>query len=170
MTSIKVETEYGYTLLSGVTLVMTYMLHARFVVVRQKIKSYPPEFMDQFKEQHEAVLPSKVGDIGNPDSGNGLYSKKLSYKDWLMVNNAHRSHKFFLEWMPVVLLFIVIGGLQFPIGTAVAGFLFTFGRILCTIGLVHIKIKVKQAGDIIWEIALLGLFVLNILSIVYIYL
>lgn len=36
-------------------------------------------------------------DQGYPDTGSGLYSKKLSYKDWFEFNLTQRVHANFLE-------------------------------------------------------------------------
>lgn len=68
-----------------------------------------------------------------------------------------------------MLLCIVVAGLKFSIPTAVAGFLFSLGRILCTIGLLKVNKKIKMAGDFMWEVALFALLILSILTFVWIY-
>ena len=50
--------------------------------------------MKKFNDEHIAAfgtasIPAKGG---YPDSGNGYYSDKLSYKQWLNLNNAFRTH------------------------------------------------------------------------------
>ena len=52
-----------------------------------------------FDELHKKSFPGSSGapQQGYPDMGCGLYSEKLSYKDWFTFNLAARVHGNFLE-------------------------------------------------------------------------
>lgn len=72
--------------------------------------------------------------------------------------------------MPIVLLFIIIGGLGYPIATAVIGFVYSVSRIIYTIGYTSSKgAKGRIAGSAISFLAMFGVIILSIMSIVKIY-
>ena len=58
---------------------------------RIRSKVFSKEFMSQFDQQHQEAFgtPATVG--GYPDTGNGYYADKLSYKDWYVFNNWQRA-------------------------------------------------------------------------------
>jgi len=47
---------------------------------------------------------------GYPDCGNGVYSQKLSYKQWFDFNLAVRTHMNFIEIVTPAIVMILIGG------------------------------------------------------------
>ncbi len=55
--------------------------------------------MKQFDELHMKSVPKSGGAPGDgyPDLGSGVYSEKLSYKDWFNFNLSQRAHFNFLE-------------------------------------------------------------------------
>ena len=67
---------------------------------------------------------------GFPDSGDGRYSQKLEYKDWVKFNNAMRSHMNFVELLPMILTYLLIGGLFLPLIAMICGYVFIAGRII----------------------------------------
>ena len=72
--------------------------------------------------------------------------------------------------MPIVLIFIVIGGLAYPIATAVTGFIYTASRIVYTIGYTSSKgAKGRIAGSAISFLAMFALIILSIMTIFKIY-
>ena len=69
-----------------------------------------------------------------------------------------------------MLLFIVMGGLGYPIATTVIGFIYSASRIIYTIGYTSNKgAKGRIAGSAISFLAMFGLIILSIMSIVKIY-
>ena len=85
------------------------------VVVPARFKAFNKEFMEQFKEEHEKAFPGSEPAVGgHPDAGDGRYSDKLAYKDWVEFNNAFRTHMNFVEMLPVIVVSLVLGGLFVP--------------------------------------------------------
>ena len=54
--------------------------------------------------------------------GNGFYADKLSYAQWFDFNNSVRSNLNFVESMPILMVYILIGGLVFPQVSMYIGF------------------------------------------------
>ena len=89
--------------------------------------------MEQFKEEHKKSFPDSEPAVGGfPDAGDGRYSDKLDYKSWVEFNNAQRVHQNFVELLPVIVTFLLLGGLVLPKITMWIGFLHAFARIIYT--------------------------------------
>lgn len=59
---------------------------------------FSDQFMKtNFEKDHLKYVKQPVPKQGYPDCGNGLYSDKLSYKDWFQFNLDQRAHKNYLE-------------------------------------------------------------------------
>jgi len=52
---------------------------------------------DNFGEIHKKATGKEVEEGGYPDMGSGVYSMKLSYKDWYDFNNGQRVHLNYVE-------------------------------------------------------------------------
>ena len=52
------------------------------------------KYMDNFLTDHHIAFgqSSLLHPHGDPDDGNGYYSKKLSYKEWYEINCAKRAY------------------------------------------------------------------------------
>ena len=70
---------------------------------------------------------------GFPDCGDGRYSQKLPYADWVKFNNAMRVHQNFVEMLPVILTVLCVSGLFLPKITMYVGFINAGARIVYTI-------------------------------------
>lgn len=56
-------------------------------VVPTRMKLFNKEFMSQFTEEHKKYFPDGEPAVGGwPDAGEGRYSDKLAYKDWVDFN------------------------------------------------------------------------------------
>lgn len=167
---ISVEPEFGYALLAAIVLCIVYIFHGPCVIARARGRYFSKTFMQEnFGEVHRESFGSEIAGGGAPDSGNGWYADKMSYKNWVEFNIANRTAVHILEWMPVTLLMIVIGGIKLPIPAAIAGFVFVLGRIILTIGVLSYGPRGRMLGGAIAEIALLGNFVIAIWSLVKVY-
>ena len=71
---------------------------------------------ENFDEIHMKNIPESGGAPahGYPDMGHGVYSEKLSYKDWFLFNLAQRAHFNFLEQIQIVIFLILVAGVKFP--------------------------------------------------------
>ena len=99
--------------------------------------------------------------------GSGLYSSKLSYKDWYEFNSAQRAHYNFLEWIASTLIMIIIAGIYFPIPAASLGLAIFIARIIYSVGYVMGGPKGRSVGALINDFAMLGAFVLSVISSIY---
>lgn len=83
--------------------------------------------MGEFFETHTRLYESAPPERGYPDSGSGIYSSKLTYKDWFDYNSAVRVHMNFVEQLPIVLVIIFLAGLKLPYQT----FILSVGYFIC---------------------------------------
>ena len=51
---------------------------------------------------------------GYPDTGNGVYSDKLTYEQWFTWNKANRGHLNFLETVSIVCFLVLVTGIELP--------------------------------------------------------
>ena len=64
--------------------------------------------MQQFNELHQEAFGTDISPGGYPDTGNGFYADKLSYKDWYTFNNWQRAHLNFWETIAPVFTLCLI--------------------------------------------------------------
>ena len=107
--------------------------------------------MEQFKEEHQKAFgeDSVPAPGGFPDCGDGRYSEKLSYKDWIEFNNAQRVHQQFTESLPFMLTVILISGLYLPFITMLIAFLNCGTRMLYTICYVKSGSDARRLGQLL---------------------
>jgi len=107
-------------ILAGLAVNFAFCNNASFGAAGMRREIFNPEFMKQFKEEHKKNYPETELDLGgNPDSGNGWYSKKLPLADWVRFNTAMRIHLNYVENLPLLILTTPIAGLYCPIPTMV---------------------------------------------------
>ena len=72
------------------SLLIQYAATMYFLTMAARIKVFTKEFMAHFAETHANAFPKRPvpPQWGYPDTGNGFYSKRLSYKDWYNMNNG----------------------------------------------------------------------------------
>ena len=118
-----------------------------------------------FGEEHRKAFPGdkEVPKGGYPDNGSGIYSRKLSYKDWFEFNLAQRAHLNFVEQVFFVCFLILVSGVKYPIYATGAGALYAVGRLLYAIGYSS-KVEGRLIGFLVVSISLLGLFGMSIMT------
>jgi hypothetical protein len=79
---ITLPDQYPYVL--AVTCAITFhCLIVGFGAGSKRRTLFNSEFMNKhFENQHQKEMKEKIPSGGYPDCGNGVYSDKLSYKDW----------------------------------------------------------------------------------------
>ena len=101
---------------------------------RSRAGIFNQEFMKGFEVEHEKAFPgTKPAAGGFPDCGDGRYGQKLEYKDWVTFCNAFRVHSNFVEQLPMMLTWLLIGGLFLPFISMIVGFLACGGRIIYSV-------------------------------------
>ena len=93
MVKIDIDPNFGLVVLEAVALCALYYIITWVVVLATRFKTFPNKWLiETFKEEHKKSFPNegdtKVGLLGFPDNGNGLYSQKLTYKQWYDFQSA----------------------------------------------------------------------------------
>src|SRR6476469_5161277 len=90
--------------------------------------------MDNFKDDHKIAFgkDAKLHPHGDPDSGDGWYGNKLSYKEWYELSCAKRGYLEQAENSTVAITWLVIGGLKYPWPAIGAGLAYLLGSIVLT--------------------------------------
>lgn len=159
--------EYGYVIITVALQGLQVLILGFAVVGRTRSKVFNEEFMEKnFGAEHQQVTGWSIGKEGYPDMGNGRYSQALPYADWLAFNKAQRTHHNLVEQIASMMIFTLFAGLFFPYPAVGVGFLFILARVLY-LGYLKpegARNKLRSAGAILGDLALLGGFGLSIAS------
>ncbi len=91
---------------------------------------------DNFGKLHMDTFNEEIGAGGHPDTGSGVYSQKLPYKEWVEFNNSQRVHLHFVEWIATYLFLLGSAGAYYPITAASIGLAIFIDRIFYGLGYV----------------------------------
>eukprot|EP00835_Amoeboradix_gromovi_P004297 NODE_326_length_10940_cov_0.392122.p7 type:complete len:149 gc:universal NODE_326_length_10940_cov_0.392122:3849-3403(-) len=108
-------------------------------------------------------LRKKYG-IKYPDNGNGRYSVNLSDDQWFKFNCAQRAHHNYLEALPMLITWCLIGGIYYPVYSATLGLCTIFGRQLYASGYRTHGPDGRRYGAGVSAIGHIGMFVMAIMS------
>lgn len=165
----EVEEHFQLAVLSAVIYSFFLILIGFLIPMRAREQVFTKEFMlANFEKEHRENTGQNVENThGYPDMGQGRYSDKLPYNDWLKFAKAQRTHYNFLEnWGPQT-LFIIVGGLRYPIFSAVLGFVAIAGRVLYTAGYMFptgSSNPMRVLGAITGDIVMIISFVLSVIA------
>ena len=161
--------EHGY-LLIALGLIAFECLVVGFVVAgAARGKVFNKQFMEtNFGDLHFQHFKEPINTQGYPDMGTGRYAEKLSYNDWVHFNNAQRAHYNFVEQIGSILALLAIGGIVYPVPAAIFGFIFFVARFFyCWYASAQgAKHPLRRVGALLGDVALLGAFVLTIMTAV----
>ena len=130
---VVLPSEYPLILLGCVILCCECFLMGPIVIAPARFGTFTKEFMAQFKDEHEKAFPGTEPAAGGfPDCGDGRYSAKLPYKDWVTFNNAMRVHLNFVEMLPAIVTILCLSGLFLPKITMYVAFINAGARIIYT--------------------------------------
>jgi hypothetical protein len=130
----------------------------------QRRKHFSEDYMRRFEEIHEREVGGKVPKGGYPDMGNGRYTLDWQYDQWFSFNNWQRVHYNYLEHYTAIVVFMLISIFYHPLACAILGFIYALGRLIYTIGYVKTP-NMRGLGAIVLDLALVGLFILSLVSI-----
>lgn len=106
--------EYPLVIFTGLA-INIYAVGQAAAVTRKRAKIFPVEFLEKyFGEQHKKAMGQDIDALGYPDTGNGLYAQKLSYRDWYEFNVLQRIHLNNLEALPLCLTSLLAAGIYRP--------------------------------------------------------
>lgn len=127
--------QYGYVVLASMGIGLQCFFTGFGVSMRARQKYFTDQFMqDNFGEIHQKEVGKPLPKLGYPDSGSGIYSEKLTYKQWFEINNAARCHQNYVEQVGIVIPTTLIAGWYHPIPAATLGFGYIAGRVAYTLG------------------------------------
>ena len=162
--SIVVPKEFPYIILSLVVLCFECVVISFVVVGSARKKHFNKKFMEQFTVEHKKHFPETEPSVGGwPDAGDGRYSEKLDYKSWVEFNNSMRVHQNFVEFLPVIAVFLIIGGFVLPTLAMWVGITNAIARPIYTVMYVKFGSNSRALGAIAGS---LPLYVLGLSSFV----
>ena len=127
---------------------------------------FTKEFMQEhFGETHEKETKNPIGGGGYPDCGNGIYSDKLSYKDWMAFNQDQRIHKNMIEQLTIISFLLLAAGVVHPVVTIILGGIYILARVLYLIGY-KISPKGRLLGAPLVLLSLFGSFILAFVALI----
>lgn len=135
MAGIVITKDFAAPVFVTLALSFQYFIITMVVPMRARAKNFPYHWLKaNFGEDHQEAFGTKIPDSGYPDIGDGRYSKKLSYAQWLEVMAAQRTALNYLEQLPLILFSTIVSGFEYPIVAASLGAAYFLGRVLYTIG------------------------------------
>ena len=160
--------EYGWVLLCACVMGLSVILMGFIFASGARSKVFTEDFMKtNFGQEHKALTGEDIGKGGYPDTGSGYYSSKLNYEQWLTMNNGQRAHMNFVEWIATCEVFLLIGGLYFPIPAAAVGLGLVIFRFIYGIGYVRSGANGRYVGAIVSDLLFLAQFVIAVISSIY---
>ena len=115
---------------------------------------------------HKETFPDQeIDKMGNPDQGNGWYSKTLALKEYVMINSAQRIIWNYLEALPYLIIETIIAGLVYTDITVGCVWAFLLGRIIYSFGFAKAP-QFRGPGFLIGMLAVMTLHVLCILTLI----
>jgi len=146
----KVGKSYGLVVIAATTIGLECWATGFAFAMPVRTRIFNKEFMQKhFGEIHRQEVGGEVSSLGYPDMGNGRYSEKLSYKDWLEFNSAQRAHYNFVEQVGIVIPMTLLAGLSAPYLASAAGFAYAIGRFMYSYGYINKGPKGRELGAVI---------------------
>lgn len=158
------DNDFGYVMIVGSFIALEVVIFARIFGGAPR-KVYSQKFMSEnFGKLHMDAFNEEIGAGGHPDTGSGVYSQKLPYKDWVEFNNSQRVHLHFVEWIATYLFCLVSAGAYYPVTAASLGLAIFIVRIWYALGYVIQGPKGRVIPFIVNIILTVALGVISILS------
>lgn len=127
--------QYGYVVLASMGIGIQCFFTGYGVAMRARNKYFNDQYLQEnFGDIHQREVGTPMPKLGYPDNGSGIYSQKLTYKQWFELNNAQRCHQNYVEHVGIVIPATLIAGWYYPIPAAVLGFGYITGRVAYTMG------------------------------------
>ena len=157
---------YPYALMGlAANYLFCFLCNPLFIMPARKAV-FTEENLRQHAETHKTTFPGQsIDKMGNPDQGNGWYSKTLNLKDYVKMNSAQRIIWNYLEAMPYLIIETVIAGLYYTNITIGCVWVFLLGRIIYAFGFAKAP-KARVPGFLICTIGVFTLHVLCVLTLI----
>lgn len=119
---------------------------------------------ENFGAEHRRITGEDIKAGGYPDSGSGFYARNLNYEQWYELNNGQRAHMNYVEWIAANLIFLLIGGLYFPIVCAALGLGVIVSRFVYAAGYVNGGPNSRVVGALLNDLITLVMLVFSVIS------
>ena len=170
MGAITLSSDFGLVMGSALAIAVQCFFIGMIVGGGLRRKVFTKEYLEKhFGEEHKKATGQEIVKGGYPDTGNGLYAFKLSYKDWYDFNNRQRAHYNALEHVATMITIVVVAGISMPIAASVIGWIYFVGRIISTIGYVAKGPQGRLFGVILSQLCVLTGIVLAAISCCRVY-
>ena len=85
-----------------------------------------------FSEEHKKAFgeKSRPDAQGYPDTGSGIYSNALSYRDWLIFNTNQRNHNKLLDGTFPLMVLTAVAGIKNPSMACLFGYCFILSNVM----------------------------------------
>ena len=155
-------------LILALAIVLQYVFTVYAVTMRARTQVFSEKFMAQFDAEHIEAFPGQLSapKLGYPDTGNGYFSKKLTYADWFKMNNGQRCQNNFLEHLNFLVLGTLIAAFYYPVWALVLQCFIFAGRLTFTIGYTVYGPSGRLPGALIMDAAIFATFGLMIAACV----
>jgi len=153
--TITVPQEFPLVLICVAFICFECFMVGLVLVGKARGKHFNKDFMAQFDKEHEEAFPGQKAPVGgHPDAGDGRYSEKLPYKSWIEFNNAWRAHQNFVEQLPLILVYLLVGGYVLPRFAVVVGVLNVIGRFIFVVSYAFKGSNARMIGGIMSNLPL----------------
>ncbi len=124
------KSPYTLVILGNLLIAIQILVFTYIYVLKQRMKIFRFKFFKDngFVEQHQEAFKEAPAKLGYPDTGNGRYSKKLTYKEWYTFNCAQRVHMNYIEGIVLIVIGSLISGIVYPQWTFAIQVLYILGR------------------------------------------
>ena len=121
---------YCLVILGNLLIAVQLLVFMYIYVLKTRIKIFKGKFFKEygFVEQHLSAFKEIPAKLGYPDTGNGRYSMKLSYKEWYQFNCAQRCHMNYIEGFALIVIATLISGIVYPQWTFGIQVIYIIGR------------------------------------------
>jgi hypothetical protein len=121
---------YSLVVLGNLLIAIQFLVFMYIYVIMTRIKIFKGKFFKEngFVEQHLSAFKENPAKLGYPDTGNGRYSMKLSYKEWYQFNCAQRCHMNYIEGFALIVIATLISGIVYPQWTFGIQVIYIIGR------------------------------------------
>ena len=141
--------DHGWAIIAATAIGLECILTGAFSMNYARKTFFTPKFLEEnFGKQHAEEIGGVIAKGGYPDMGNGRYAEKLSYREWLLFNNAARAHLNFTETVGITIPTILIASIHYPKQAAILGAIHFIGKLLYGIGYVKGGAKKRILGAI----------------------
>ena len=155
---------YGLVLLTGAIMSFSIIVIGFIFAGGARAKAFPHQFLkDNFGEIHKKATGQEIPRGGYPDTGSGVYSQKLSYEQWLALNNGQRAHYNYLEFIASNLALLFISGFYCPKLASGLGAGVIVARVIYGVGY-RLAPNKRVIGALLNDIFTLGQFVVAVMA------